>query len=146
MTQVQSPPEMPHKSRRTLISPQECEIVRGSPNQLEIHLDSPALAPEHPSCPSYTKSGFTSLRQLRDSLRKASQVYRNTNFSTEIRGKLNSPHNVSRRELIPRILLNSKANFPQAPQEEPSLSNKYVRGTPSLLPQVEWIPRFPDLK
>ena len=31
-----------------------------------------------------------------------------------------------------------------APQEEPSLSNMYVRGTLILLPQVDWIPRFPQ--
>ena len=37
-------------------------------------------------------------------------------------------------------------NFPQAPQEEPSLSNRYVRGTLSLLPQLEWILKCPDLK
>ena len=36
----ESPPEIPHKSRRTLTSPQECEIARGSPNQLEIKPDS----------------------------------------------------------------------------------------------------------
>ena len=51
---------------------------------------------------------------------------------------------VLRRELIPRILLNSKANFIQAPEEEPSLTNRYVRETLSFLNQVEWIPRFPD--
>ena len=39
-------PEIPHKSRRILMSPQECDIARGSPNQLEIKPDSPALAPE----------------------------------------------------------------------------------------------------
>ena len=31
---TESPPEIPHKSRRTVLSPQECEISRGSPNQL----------------------------------------------------------------------------------------------------------------
>ena len=35
---------------------------------------------------------------------------------------------------------------PQEPQEEASLSNRYVRGTLSLLPQVEWTSRCPDLK
>ena len=47
-------------------------------------------------------------------------------------------------DLIPRILLNSKANFKQAPEEEPSLTNRYVRVPLNFLPQVEWIPRFPD--
>ena len=59
---------------------------------------------------------------------------------------LHSPHIIVRRELIPRILLQSLANFPQEPQELPSLSNSYVRRTLSLLPQVDWIQRFPDSK
>ena len=37
-----------------------------------------------------------------------------------------------------------EANFPQAPQEEPSLRNRYVRGTLCFLPQVEWTPISPD--
>ena len=32
--------------------------------------------------------------------------------------------------------MNSKANFKQAPEEEPFLTNRYVRGTLSFLPQV----------
>ena len=43
---LESPPEDPHTSRRTLMSPQECEIPRCSPNQLEIMLDSHALHAE----------------------------------------------------------------------------------------------------
>ena len=39
-----------------------------------------------------------------------------------------------------------QANNPQAFQEEASLSNTYVRGTLSLLPQEEWTPRCPDSK
>ena len=50
-----SPPEIPHKSRRTLMSPQEGEIARGSPNQLEIKLDSPALAPKQFPVPHHTR-------------------------------------------------------------------------------------------
>ena len=34
---------------------------------------------------------------------------------------------VSRRELIPWLPLKRYANFPQAAQQEPSLSNRYVR-------------------
>ena len=30
----------------------------------------------------------------------------------------------------------------KSPQEEPSLRNRYVRGTLCFLPQVEWTPRF----
>ena len=31
---TESPAEIPHKTKRTLMSPQECEISQGSPNQL----------------------------------------------------------------------------------------------------------------
>ena len=79
-------------------------------------------------------------------MRHPSQVYRNTNFSTGTRGTLHAPHIVSRRELIPRILLKRLANYLQVPQEQTSLSNRCVRGTVSLLPQVEWIPSCPDSK
>ena len=36
----ESPPEIPHKSRRTLMSPQECEIAWFNPNQLEMTINS----------------------------------------------------------------------------------------------------------
>ena len=57
-----------------------------------------------------------------------------------------APHITWRKELIPSILLKSQATFKQAPQEEPSLSNRYVRGILNLLPRVQWILRFPDSK
>ena len=47
----ESPQEHPHISRRTLMSPQQCEIAQCSPNQLEMMLDSPALALEHSPVP-----------------------------------------------------------------------------------------------
>ena len=80
----------------------------------------------------------------RDSLRHPSQVYMNINFSTATRGKLHAPHIISRLELIPRLWLKRWANFPQAPQEEFSLSNRYVRTTLCFLSQVEWTLRGPD--
>ena len=40
---AESPQEHPHKSRMTLISPKECEIVRCIPNQLKMMPDSPLL-------------------------------------------------------------------------------------------------------
>ena len=52
---TESPPEIPHKSRRTLMSLQECEIARGSPNQLKIKPNSPALAPEKFPVPHHTR-------------------------------------------------------------------------------------------
>ena len=51
---TESPPEIPHKSRRTLMSPQECEIPRCSPNQLEMITSSPALASEQCPIPHHT--------------------------------------------------------------------------------------------
>ena len=144
---TESPPEITHKSRRTLKSSKESEIARCSLNQLEMTTNSPALASEQCPVPHHTgQLAWLHLGISRDSLRHSSQVYRNTNFTTGSRGKLHAPHIISRRELIPRILLKRLANSPQAPQEEPSLSNWYVRGTLNLLPHAQWIPRFPDSK
>ena len=144
---TERPPEIPQKSRRTLMSPQECEISRCSPNQLEMTNNSPALASEQCLVPHHTgQLVWLPLGISKDSLRHPFQGYRNTNFSTGSRGKLHAPHIVSRRELIPTILLKRYATFPQLLQEEPSLSNRYVKGTLNLLPHVQWIPRFPDSK
>ena len=144
---TESPPEIPHKSRRTLMSPQECQIARCGPNQLEMTTSSPSLASEQCPIPHHTgQLAWLSLGNSRDFLGYPSQVYRNTNFSIGTRRELHAPHIFSRRELIPRILLKTLATFPQAPQEEPSLSNRYVRGTLNLLPHVQWIPRFLDSK
>ena len=144
---TENPPEFPHKSTRTLMSPQEYQIARCSPNQLEMTTNSRALASEQCPIPHHTgQFAWLHLGNSRDSLRHSSQVYRNTNFSTGTRGKLHAPKIISRRELIPRILLKRWGTFPQAPQEEPSLSNRYVRGTLYLLPHVQWIPRFLDSK
>ena len=52
---TESPPEFPRKSRRTLMSPQECEISRGSPNQLKIKPYFPTLAPEQFPVPHQTR-------------------------------------------------------------------------------------------
>ena len=51
---TESPPEIPHKSRRALMSLQECEIARDSPGKLEIKPDSPALSPEQFPVPHHT--------------------------------------------------------------------------------------------
>ena len=99
---TESPPEIPHKSRRTRMSLQECEIARCSPNQLQMMTNSPALASEQCHVPHHTgQLTWIPLGNSGDSLRHPSQVYRNTNFSTGIRGKLHAPHIVLRRELIP---------------------------------------------
>ena len=144
---TESPPEVPHKSGRTLMSTHECQIARCSPNKLEMMTNSTALTSEQFPIPHHRGLlAWLILGNPRDSLRHLSQIYRNTNFCTGTRGKLHAPHIISRRALIARILLKKLATFPQAPQEEPSLSSRYVRGTLNLLPNVQWIPRFPDLK
>ena len=103
---TESPPEIPHKSRWTLMSPQECQIARCSPFKLEMMTYSPALASEQCPIPHHTgQLAWLPLGNSRDSLRHLSQVSRNTNFSTGTRGKLHAPHIISRRELFHRILL-----------------------------------------
>ena len=126
---TESPQEIPHKSRRTMLSSQESEIARCSPHQLQIMTNSPRLASEQSLFPHHTgKVAWLLLGNDRDSLRHTSQVYRNTITSTGTPGKLHVPHIVLRRELIPRILSKRYANFPQAPQEEPSFRNWYGEG------------------
>ena len=103
---TESPPEIPHESRRTLMSPKAREIAQCSPNQLEITTNSPSLASEQCPVPHHTgQLAWLPLGNSRDSLTHPSQVYWNTNFSTLTRGKLHAPHIISRTELIPRILL-----------------------------------------
>ena len=52
---TESTAEIPLKSKRTLMSPQECEVALGSANQLEIKIDSTALALEQFSVPHHTR-------------------------------------------------------------------------------------------
>ena len=140
----ESPPEVLNKSRRTLMSPQECQIARCSPSQLEMMTNPPALASEQCPIPHHTgRLAWLPLGNSRDSLRHTSQVYRNTNFSLGNRGKLHALHIVSRRA-DPQDSIKEVGHLPQAPQEESSLSNWYVIGTLNLLPHVQWLPRFPD--
>ena len=51
---IESTPEIPHKFRRTLMSPQEWQIARCSPNQLEMMTNPPALASEQCPRPDHT--------------------------------------------------------------------------------------------
>ena len=77
------------------MSLRECEVARGSPNQLVVMPNYTALAPEQYYVPHHTcQVACLPFRNSRDSLRNPSQVYRNTNFSTGTRGKLRAPHNV----------------------------------------------------
>ena len=103
---TESPAEIPHKSSRTLVSLQEREIDRCSPNQLEMMTNSPAFASKQCPVPHHIgQLAWFPLGNYRDSLKHPSKVYRNTNFSTGTRVKLHAPHIISRRELIARILL-----------------------------------------
>ena len=62
---TESPPDVPHKSRRTLMSPKESQIDQRSPNQLEMTTNSAALASEQcPISPSYKTIGLASFLQL----------------------------------------------------------------------------------
>ena len=128
------------------MSPQECQIARCSPNQLEMTTNPPPLASEQCPIPDHTgRLAWLPLGNSRDSLKHPSQVYRNTNFSFGNRGKLHAFHIVSRRA-DSQDSIKEVGHIPTTPQEEPSLSNRYVRGTPNLLRHVQWIPRFPESK
>ena len=55
------------------MSLEECEIARGSPNQLEMTTDSPALASEQSPVPHHTvQVALLPLGNYRDSLRHPS--------------------------------------------------------------------------
>ena len=71
----ESPQEHPHKSRMTLMSPRECEIVRCIPNQLEMPPNSPLLDLEQSPIPHHTRHvACLTLGHSRDSLRHLSQI------------------------------------------------------------------------
>ena len=59
-----------------------------------------------PHSPPTRQVASLTLGNYPDSLIYPSQIERNTNFSTGTRGKLHGCHIISRREQIPRILLN----------------------------------------
>ena len=117
----QSPPEVPNKSRSTLMSPEECQVARCSPNQLEMMTNIPALASEQCPIPDHTgRLTWIPLDNSRHSFRHPSQVYRNTNVSLGTRGKLHALHIVSRRpdsqdsiKEVGHIPNTSRGAFPQ---------------------------------
>ena len=126
------------------MSPQECQIAQCSANQLEMTTNPPALASEQCPIPDHTgRLAWLPLGTSRDSLRHPSQVYNNTNFSLGTRGNLHVLHIVSRRA-DSQDSIKELGHIPTTPQEEPSLSNWYVRGTLNLLHHVQWITRFPE--
>ena len=128
------------------MSPQECQIARCSQSQLEMTTNSPALSSEQWPLPDHTgRLAWLPLGNSIDSLRQPSQVYRNSNFSLGNRGKLHVLHIVLRRA-DSQDSIKEVGHIPTTPQEEPSLSNGYVRGTLNLLHHMQWIPRFPESK
>ena len=142
----ESPPEVPNKSKRTMMSPQECQIARCSQSQLEMTTNSPALSSEQWPLPDHTgRLTWLPLGNSRDSLRHLTQVYRNTNFSLGTLGKRQALHIFSRKADT-QDSIKEVGHIPTTPQEEPSLSNRYVRGTLNSLRHVQWIPRFPESK
>ena len=108
--------------------------------------NSPALASEQCPIPDHTgRLAWLPLGNFRESLRRPSQVYRNTNFILGTPGKVHALHIVSRRA-DSQDFIKEVAHIPTTPQEEPSLSNRYVRGTLNFMRHVQWIPRFPESK
>ena len=142
----ESTPEVPDKFRRTLMSPQECQIDRCSPNQIETTTNSTALASEQCPIPDHKgRLAWLPLGNSRDSLRHPSQVYRKTNFSLGNQGKLHALHIDSRRD-DSQDSIKEVGLIPTSTQEERSLSNQYVRWTLNLLGHMQWIPKFPESK
>ena len=128
------------------MSSQECQIARCSPNQLEMTTNPTDLASEQCPIPDHTgRLAWLPLGNSRDSLRHPPQVYRNKSFNLGTRGKLRALHIVSRRAES-HDSIKEVGHIPTTPEEEPSLSNLYVRGTLNLLHHVQWIPRFPESK
>ena len=71
---------------------------------------------------------------------------RGTMRSPQQSKELHVPQMNSPLELIPWLRLKRNANVPQGPQEEDSLSYRYVSGTQSLLLNREWTMRCTDSK
>ena len=128
------------------MSPQEPKIAWCTPNQLEMKhnsfFGSRAITPST-SCMT---SGLTSIRQLQKFPETPVSSLEEHQFQHSNSRK--APCTPYHLEMRADSLTSTKvqAIFPQASQEEGSLSSRYVRGTLSVLPQVEWTPRGPDLK
>ena len=80
------------------MSPQECQIARCSPNQLEMMTSSPVLASEQSPIPHHTgQLAWLPLGNSRDSLRHPSQVYRNTIQHRNSRKAPCTPYHLEKR-------------------------------------------------
>ena len=107
--------------------------------------NSHALASEMPYSTSYRMIGLASFGQLQRFPQTPISICRNTNFILGTRGKLHALHIISRRA-DSQDSIKEVGHIPTTPQEEPSLSSWYVRGTLNLLRHVQWIPRLPESK
>ena len=71
----ESPQEQPHKSRMTLMSSKECEIVRCNPKQFEMTPVSPVLDLVQSAIPHHTRQvACLTLGNYSDSLIYTSQI------------------------------------------------------------------------
>ena len=93
---------------------------------------------------SYTISGLASFRQLQRFPETPVSSLEEHQFQHSNSKKSPCSLNCLEVRVIPWLRQKRFVNFLQAPQEQASLSNRYVRGTLSLLPQVEWTPRCHD--
>ena len=53
----ESPHEHCHTSRKTLMSPKDCKIAQGTPNQVEMKPSFPEMAPEPSNITHHTQQG-----------------------------------------------------------------------------------------
>ena len=95
---------------------------------------------------SYTTSGLTSFRKLQRFPETPVTSLEEHQFQYSDSRK--APCIPYRREMRGDSLSSTEevSHFPQTPQEEFSVSNRYVRGTLCFLPEVEWTPRCTDSK
>ena len=94
---------------------------------------------------SNTTSGLSSFRQLQRFPENTTPGLEEHQVQhSNSRKAPGTPNHLEMR--VPWVGLKGYAHFPQAPQEEASLSNRYVRATLNLLRQVEWTPKCRALK
>ena len=108
--------------------------------------ESPALHAEQFCIPHQHKRSLDFLDGTPESHQDHCHKSRGTLRSLQQHEELQVPQIILRWELTAWLQLKRNGKFPQAPQEEASLSYRYVRGTLSLLPQVERTLRCPYSK
>ena len=133
----------------TQVEPQVSYRNWRKPTRFHLHCkmmpDSPALPPEQFRVTHQTRrETWLPLWNSRE-FPEPSQVQRNPEVTATTRKRyVYRNHLEMKSDLWLRIKRN--VNFPQAPQEQASLSYRYGRGTLSILAQVIWTLRCPDSK